>query len=55
MTNTPSFVLQFDVAEIPELARRYSYPPEDRIVEKIGPAARARGHYTRAEFIEICG
>lgn len=51
----PRFALRFDIRDIPELAERYSYPPEDRIVDEIGPAARARGYYTKSEFIEICG
>jgi hypothetical protein len=51
----PRFRLQFDPSQIPALADRYSYPPEDRIVSEIGPAVRERGHYNRAEFIEICG
>jgi hypothetical protein len=37
------------------LAKRYSYPSEGRIVDKIGPAARERGHFTRSEFIDVCG
>jgi len=48
------FVLQFDPARIREFAALYSYPPEDRIVDEIGPAARRRGWYTKAEFVEIC-
>lgn len=51
----PRFVLQFDARETPDLAERYSYPPEDRMVEETGPAARARSYYTRSEFIDICG
>jgi hypothetical protein len=49
------FELQFDRDEIAALAQRYSYPSEDRIVDEVGPAARERGNYTRAEFIEVCG
>jgi hypothetical protein len=46
------FVPQFDPARIREFAAMYSYPPEDRIVDEIGPAARRRGWYTKAEFVE---
>jgi hypothetical protein len=48
-------VLQFDPSQIPVLADRYSYPSEERIVTRIGPAARERGYYTRSELIEVCG
>jgi hypothetical protein len=47
--------LQFDLDEIPAIARRYSYPSEDRIVDEIAPAVHERGHYTRDEFVEVCG
>jgi hypothetical protein len=48
------FVLQFDQAQIPVLAGRYSYPGEERVVNEIGPAVRERGYFTRAEFLEVC-
>jgi len=48
------FALQFDAAQIPILALRYSYPREERVVSEIGPAVRERGYYTRAEFLEVC-
>jgi hypothetical protein len=50
----PQFVLQFDPAELPELARRYSYDEDTRVVEEIGPQATARGYYRRDEFLELC-
>lgn len=50
----PVFALQFGLAQIPELAGRYSYPGEERVVSEIGPAVRERGYYTRAEFLEVC-
>lgn len=48
------FALRFDQAQIPVLARRYSYPGEERVVSEISPAVRERGYYTRAEFLEVC-
>ena len=49
----PGFVLQLDPAEIPALAQRFG-SDEDEPVLRAGTAARARGHYTRAEFITVC-
>jgi hypothetical protein len=47
------FQLQFAPAEIESLAARF--PPSDESRSRaIGEAVRARGHYTRAEFIEVC-
>jgi len=54
MPDHQPFVLQFDTSNIAALASRYSYPPEDRIVDKIAPAVRERGHFTRPELIEVC-
>jgi hypothetical protein len=51
--NKTSFELQFPVDEIPALARRFPGLDESRL-ETLGAAVRARGHYTRAEFIEVC-
>jgi GrpB-like predicted nucleotidyltransferase (UPF0157 family) len=48
------FELQFPVAEIEALAARFPSLDDTRL-EAVGAAARARGHYTRAEFIEVCG
>jgi hypothetical protein len=49
-----SFELQFAPEEIEALASRFGSPDETRLL-RVGAAARARGHYTRAEFIEVCG
>jgi hypothetical protein len=49
----PAFVLQFPLEQVPELAARYSYE-DDVEVLAIGRAARARGHYTRDEFVTVC-
>jgi len=51
---SPTFALQFDARLIPVLASRYSYAPEGRIVDEIGPAVRERGYFTRSELIEVC-
>jgi hypothetical protein len=48
-----TFTLQFPAEEIEALADRFGYPHDARLLT-IGAAARARGHYTRAEFIEVC-
>lgn len=54
MPDHQPFVLQFDVSNIAALASRYSYPPEDRIVDEIAPSVRERGYFTRLELIEVC-
>jgi hypothetical protein len=48
------FVLQCDPAQLSELASRYSYDEDLRVVEEIGPQAKARGYYRRDEFLELC-
>lgn len=48
-----SFQLRFPISELPFWAERYSYPGEPEIVERVGPAARARGHLDRDEFIRL--
>jgi hypothetical protein len=48
----PAFELQFPANEIEPLAVRFGYVDETRRLA-VGTAARARGHYTRAELIEI--
>jgi hypothetical protein len=48
------FSLRFDAALIPELAGRYTYPAEDRMTDEIGPAAKARGYFSRDEFLALC-
>ena len=47
------FELQFPVEDVPALARRFPALDEGRLLA-LGAAVRARGHYTRAEFIEVC-
>jgi hypothetical protein len=49
----PTFALQFPAEEIEPLAGRFAPQGEGRCLEA-GAAARARGHYTREEFIEVC-
>jgi hypothetical protein len=46
------FRLQFDAREIRALSRRYQYE-DDLRVQSLGQAAKERGWFTRAEFIEI--
>jgi hypothetical protein len=50
----PSFELQFPIEQIPALAARFPVMDETAGLA-LGAAVRARGHYTRAEFIEVCG
>jgi hypothetical protein len=49
----PTFKLRFPAKEIEPLASRFGYPDEARLLA-LGAAARARGHYTRKEFVEVC-
>jgi hypothetical protein len=50
----PSFELQFPIEQVPALAARFP-AMDDGPGLALGAAVRARGHYTRAEFIEVCG
>jgi hypothetical protein len=47
------FRLQFSPEEITALANRFP-ATDDRRTLIVGAAVRARGHYTRDEFIEVC-
>ncbi len=49
----PAFELQFPPDQIDALAARFG-PADETNLLAAGAAARARGHYTRAEFIEAC-
>ena len=49
----PTFELQFPASEIDSLASRFGYADDARLLA-VGAAARARGHYTRGEFLEVC-
>jgi hypothetical protein len=49
-----TFELQFEPAQIEELAGRFGDPDDARLLA-VGAAVRARGCYTRHEFIEVCG
>jgi hypothetical protein len=49
----PSFELQFPIEQVAALAARFPVMDE-RPGLALGAAVRARGHYTRAEFIEVC-
>lgn len=48
------FKLQFDEVLIPELARRYTYPLQNEMVDEIGPRARNRGYFTKDDFKALC-
>jgi hypothetical protein len=47
------FELQFDPREIPALASRFP-AMDDGPAVAAGAAARAQGHYTRAQFLVVC-
>ena len=49
----PTFELQFPPEQIEALADRFGYMDESRVLT-IGEKVRARGYYTRGEFIEVC-
>jgi hypothetical protein len=50
----PIFELQFPARDIEPLARRFPDVDDSRFLAA-GAGARARGHYTREEFIDVCG
>ena len=52
MTTLP-LLLRFSLDKVPELANRYAHGPDIPVIA-IGRAARSRGYFTRAEFIEVC-
>lgn len=47
------FELQFPASEIEALAARFGYEDDSDLLA-LGRAARARGYYTRGEFIAVC-
>ena len=49
----PSFELQFPIEQVSALAARFPVMDDARGLV-LGAAVLARGHYTRAEFIEVC-
>jgi hypothetical protein len=50
---TAGFELQFPVGLIRDLAGRYVYADDEHVL-RIGAAAKARGYFTKPEFIEVC-
>jgi len=51
-----NFVLRFDKKEIPIWAEKYSTLTdlEKKIEAEIAPRIRARGYYTREDFLDLC-
>ena len=49
----PTFDLQFPATEIEALATRFGSVDESHLLT-VGAAVRARGYYTREEFIAVC-
>ncbi len=49
----PIFSLQFPASEIEALASRFGYADDARLLVA-GTAAKARGYYTREEFVLVC-
>jgi hypothetical protein len=52
-SHRPTFRLQFPPEEIESLAERFP-ASDDRRLLAVGAQVRARGHYAREEFIEVC-
>jgi hypothetical protein len=52
-SQVPTFELQFPPEEIAALAARFPVIDESGLLA-VNAAVRARGHYTREEFIEVC-
>ena len=50
----PTFKLQLPLDEIEALAARFPPGGDDGRLHEVGTAVRARGYYTREEFIEVC-
>ncbi len=48
------FELQFPASEIDALAARFGYTDDGELIA-LGAGVRARGYYTRAELITVCG
>ncbi len=48
------FKLRFDKAIIPELASRYFYQDDARMLNEIGPRAKDRGYFAKDDFLELC-
>jgi hypothetical protein len=48
-----AFDLQFPASAIEALAARFP-ASDDGATDRVGAAARARGHYTRSEFLVVC-
>jgi hypothetical protein len=49
----PAFELRFPASEIEALAARFP-DMDESATHRLGAAARARGHYTRSEFLLVC-
>jgi hypothetical protein len=47
------FELQFPASDIAALAARFP-GADETVTQRLGAAARARGHYTRSEFVVVC-
>lgn len=48
------FMLRFDDNLICELAGRYPVEDDSHVEGKLAPRVRARGHFTKAELVELC-
>lgn len=53
MSTLPAFALRFPAELIGDLAERFPAGDDAPLLGR-GAAARARGHYTHAEFIDVC-
>lgn len=48
------FTLRFDPVEIPQWASRYLVKSDAHVETVIAPQVRARGYFTRPEFLALC-
>lgn len=48
------FKLRFSPQQIQDLANRYNYPGENRVVEHLAPRIRKRGYLNTFDFLELC-
>lgn len=53
MPDIPEFKLRFALSEVPGWAAQYNYPDPDGVFDALGPAARAQGHFTDDQYLQV--
>jgi thermostable 8-oxoguanine DNA glycosylase len=48
------FCLKCRKEELPNLARKYDYPDDDRVVERLGIQMREHGYLGKPDFLRLC-